>query len=42
MLDTIYHMTLKIQKKIWRENGKSFPYFTQGYNGRHYVSPVNL
>ena len=39
MLDSIYHMTLKYKKmNFWRENVKSFPYFTQHYNGRHYVS----
>ena len=39
MFDSIYHMKLKIQKmNFWRENVKSFPYFTQRYNGRHYVS----
>ena len=38
MLDSIYHMTLKVLKKYSRKNFKSFPYFTQRYNGRHYVS----
>ena len=33
MLDSIYHMTLKILKiEFWNENVKSFPYFTQHYN----------
>ena len=40
MLDSIYHMTLKYLKShFWCENVKSFPYFTQRYNGRHYVFP---
>ena len=33
MLDSIYHMTLKILKiEFWSKNVKSFPYFTQRYN----------
>ena len=46
MLDSIYHMALKILKHciFVCENVKSFPYYTQGYNGRHHVSrkSVNL
>ena len=43
MLDSIYHMTLKILKNcikiaFWYENVKNFPYFTQRYTGHHYVS----
>ena len=40
MLDSIYHMTLKILKNLhfWCENVKIFPYFRQHYNGHHYVS----
>ena len=39
MLDSIYHMTLKHLKcKFWCENIKTFPYSTQRYNGRNYVS----
>ena len=38
MLDSIYHMTLKqLKLHFWCENVKIFPYFTQRYNGRHYV-----
>ena len=40
MLDSIYHMTLKLIKNaFWRENVKSLPSFTQRYNIRHNVSP---
>ena len=40
MLDSIYHMTIKHFKSciFWCENVKISPYFTQRYNGRHYVS----
>ena len=39
MYDSIYHMTLKHLKiAFWCENVKISPYFTQRYNGRHYVS----
>ena len=39
LLDSAYHMTLKYSKlHFWCENVKIFPYFTQCYNGRHYVS----
>ena len=40
MLDSIYHMTLKlIENRIfWRENVKILPYFMQRYNGCHNVS----
>ena len=40
MLDSIYHMTLKLIIKIafWRENVIFLPSFTQSYNGRHNVS----
>ena len=40
MLDSVYHMTLKLIKKIafWRENVNILPYFMQRYNGRHNVS----
>ena len=39
MLDSIYHMTLKLIKNriFWRENVEILPYFTQRYNGRHNV-----
>ena len=39
MLDSIYHMTLKILLRciFWCENIKIFPYFMQGYNDHHYV-----
>ena len=39
MLDSIYHMTLKHLKLHFAcDNVKISPYFTQRYNGRHYVS----
>ena len=39
MLHSIYHMTLKyLEIAFWCENVKNFPYFTQRFNGRHYVS----
>ena len=39
MLDSIYPMALYYLKSCFCcENVKSFPYFTQRYNGRHYVS----
>ena len=39
MLDSIYHMTFKqLKLHFWCENVKIFPYFTQRFNGRHYVS----
>ena len=44
MLDSIYHMTLKLLIKsfYWRENVKILPSFTQHYNVRHYVMLLNL
>ena len=44
MLDSIYHMTLKLIKKLhfWRENVKILPSFTQRYNGRHKVSQKSV
>ena len=40
MLDSIYHMTLKILKKshFLCENVNIFPSFMQRFNGRHNVS----
>ena len=38
MLDSIYHMTLKLKITFFRENFKILPSFTQRYNGRHNVS----
>ena len=40
IIDYIYHMTLTLLKS--RENVKNFPYFTQRYNGRDYVTSLNL
>ena len=37
MLDSIYHVTLKILNNI-----KVFPYYRQPYNGCHYVSRESL
>ena len=37
MLDSIYHMTLKLL-----ENVKILPSFKQHYNGRHYIMLQNL
>ena len=44
MLDSIYHMTLKLLKKynFWHEKIKILPSFTQQYNGIHYVTLLNL
>ena len=39
MLDSIYHMTLKLLKN---ENVKISPSFTQHYNGRPYVSRTGI
>ena len=40
MVDSIYHMTLKLLKNriFWRENIKILQSFTQRSIGRHYVS----
>ena len=39
MLDSIYHMTLKLIKNcILRENFKSLSSFMQRYNGCHYIT----
>ena len=37
MLDSIYHMTLKLKIAFLRENVKILPSFTQHNNGRHNV-----
>ena len=44
ILDYIYHMTSKSLKHciFWRENNKILSSFTQRYNGRHYVTLLNL
>ena len=43
MLDSIYHMTLKIHKnRTFAVKRQDFPSFTQRYNGRHYVTLRNL
>ena len=43
MLEYFYHMTLKVLKiKFRRKSVKILPYFTQRYNGRHYVTVLNL
>ena len=43
MLDSIYHMTLKILKNcIFCENFKIFPSSLQSYNGCHYTTLLNL
>ena len=44
MLDSIYHMTLKLLKKSlsWCENVKILPSFMQRYNGRHYVTHYSV
>ena len=44
MLDSIYHMTLKITLKshFWHENIKLLPSFTQRYKGCNYVALRNL
>ena len=39
MLNSIYHRTLKL---FSRENVKILLYFMQLYNGRHYVTLLNL
>ena len=42
-LDSIYHITLKLPKDhIFSENVKILPFFTQSYNGPHYVMLLNL
>ena len=39
MLDSIYHMALKALKNcIFGVKTSRFSFFTQRYNGRHYVS----
>ena len=43
MLDSIYHMSLKFFKKcIFGVKTKILPLFMQRYNGRHYVTLLNL
>ena len=45
MLDSIYHMTLKkitLKSQFWHENVKILLYFTQCYDGCHYVTFLNL
>ena len=42
MLDSIYHMTLKLKIAFLRENVKILPSFTQRYNGRHNVSRKSI
>ena len=42
MLDSIYHMTLKLKIAFLRENVKILPSFTQRYNGRHSVSRKSI
>ena len=44
MLDSIYHMTLKLLKNhIFGVNHvKILPSFMQRYNGRHYATLLNL
>ena len=43
MLDSIYHMTLKLIKiAFWRKNVMILPYFTQRFNGLHTVMIRNL
>ena len=38
MLDSIYHMALELlNKQFWHENVKISLYFTQRYNGCHYI-----
>ena len=39
MLDSIYHMTLKLKITFFRENSRSF---MQCYNGRHNVSQKSV
>ena len=43
-LDSIYHMTLKLIKKLyfWREHVKILPSFTQRYNAHHNVSRKSI
>ena len=39
MLDSIYHMASNYLKlDFWLDNVQILPYFTQRYNGRHYVA----
>ena len=40
MLDSIYHMTLKLH--FWHENVKILSSFTQRYDGRHCIILLNL
>ena len=42
MLDSIYHMTLKLKIAFLRENVKILPSFRQRYNGRHNVSRKSI
>ena len=43
MLDSIYHMRLKLHKmQFGRENIEILPSFSQHYNGYHYVTLPNL
>ena len=48
MLDSIYHMTLKLLKNRFffcfflSENVTVLPFFTQSNNGRHHVMLLNL
>ena len=47
MLDSFYHMTLKIHKMnsesyLWCEKVKIFQTLMQCYNGRHYATLLNL
>ena len=44
MLDSIYHMTLKLLNKITigHKNVKILSSFTQRHSGRHYVKLLNL
>ena len=44
LLDSNYHMKLKLLKNqiFGVKNVKILPYFTQRYNGRHYITLLNL
>ena len=43
MLDSIYHSTLKLLNKLlFGLIRQILPSFAQLYNGRHYVTPLNL
>ena len=42
MLDSTYHKKKTRKSLFWRENVKLLQSFTQRYNGRHYVTLLNM